>query len=485
VNIAALDIATKNDLANQFITDGLLVLPRVGLPPAFVPPVTDLVFLRLDDATCEVHIGSDTSYVGASPAWQEINARSEGPGRTRFVLSVRGDLFVALKAFEGLVRESAMHDDGAGLAVDGSLARGGTPGSGAAGLTDMEAVHEGIRDIYRPMYLDEDELFEQLCARIRGQDDALRALSAAVVRHCARPSPARPAVVFSIGPSGVGKTRTAEVLAEVLADFDDDKKSYQYLRLDMTEYQEPHRVSQLLGAPQGYVGHGEGSQLVDALRTSGGRLIVLFDEIDKAHPRILRVLMNAMDAGRLSTPEGSAGDRELDCRRSVFIFTSNLDAKAILTELETRQAFGNRPVEDDVCRRRLHATGIAPEIVGRIGRFLVYRPLSAETRAEIMALAIVDVAKEYDVEVAYIDPKVIIHLMQEVRSQSFGVRPERFLIDDLLGGVFSKVAKQGVAGPVQVTGPPFHCGPVEPATKESRPVDEGLPAPETPEETEP
>ena len=106
--------------------------------------------------------------------------------------------------------------------------------------------------------------------------------------------------MFAVGPSGVGKTRAAEALAQALNGLLEAGAGYQFLRLDMAEYQESHRVSQLLGAPQGYVGHGEGSQLLDTL-AANPRTIVLFDEIEKAHPSILRVLMNAMDAGRLSS----------------------------------------------------------------------------------------------------------------------------------------------------------------------------------------
>lgn len=322
----------------------------------------------------------------------------------------------------------------------------------------MATVHEGIRDIRRPLYLDEVVLFERLRERILGQDDALKTLAAVMVRHFARRRPARPAVVFAVGPSGVGKTRTAEVVAEVLRAFDDENNGYQFLRLDMAEYQEAHRVSQLIGAPQGYIGHNDGSQLLDALRANP-RTIALFDEIEKAHAAVLRVLMNAMDAGRLSTASRSSGGREIDCRHAVFMFTSNQDAKSILDELETRDAFGDRAVEDDVCRRRLHAAGIAPEIVGRIGRFLVYRPLSPETRAEIVALAISEVAEEYGLRVAYVEPSVIVELMQKSRSQSFGVRPERFLVDDVLGGAFAKPAEQDDSEPIVVVGPPFECNP--------------------------
>ena len=295
-----------------------------------------------------------------------------------------------------------------------------------------------------------------------------------MVRHLARKRPARPAVVFAVGPSGVGKTRTAEVMAQVLRELDDENNGYQFLRLDMTEYQEAHRVSQLIGAPQGYVGHGEGSQLLDALRANP-RTIVLFDEIEKAHPAILRVLMNAMDAGRLTTASNSASGREIDCRQSVFMFTSNLDAKSILDELDSRSAFGNRAVEDEVCRRRLHAGGIAPEIVGRIGRFLVYRPLSPETRAEIVALAVAEVGEEYGLNVSYVEPKVIVDLMQKIRSSDFGVRPERFLIDDLLGSAFAKAASQGTNDPVTVAGPPYECRVADSASPASE---------ESPEDTE-
>ena len=323
-------------------------------------------------------------------------------------------------------------------------------------ITDMAVVHEGIRDIHRPLYLDEAVLFERLNQRILGQVDALKGLSAVMARHLARRQPSRPAVIFAVGPSGVGKTRTAEMMSQVLREFYDENNSYQFLRLDMTEYQEAHRVSQLIGAPQGYIGHGDGSQLLDALR-SNPRTIVLFDEIEKAHPAILRVLMNAMDAGRLSTASRTANGPEIDCRNAVFMFTSNIDANSILDELESRKAFGKRAIEDEVCRRRLHAAGIAPEIVGRIGRFLVFRSLSPEIRAEIVALAIAEVGEEYGLKIKYVEPSVIVDLMHKARSSNFGVRPERYLIDDLLGSTFAEAASYDSAKSVSVAGPPYKC----------------------------
>lgn len=327
-------------------------------------------------------------------------------------------------------------------------------------ITDMNAIHASIPDRKQVVYLDEDELFSKLKEHIMGQDSALSVTSSVVVRHLARKQPERPAVLFAIGPTGVGKTRTAEVLATVLRELTESNNAYQYLRLDMSEYQEAHRVSQLLGAPQGYIGHGEGSQFIDALRANP-HIIVLFDEFEKAHQDVSRAIMNAMDAGRISSSSNGDGGREIDCRHAIFIFTSNLDADAILDELETRSVYDNREVTDEVCRRRLKASGIPPEIIGRIGRFLVYRPLTGTTRAAIIALAITEVAKEYGVNVVYVEPDVVIEIMKKGRSDDFGIRPEKFLIDDMLGGVFAKAAQNGMTQPVRITSNPHECIPFE------------------------
>ena len=166
--------------------------------------------------------------------------------------------------------------------------------------------------------------------------------------------------------------------------------------------------------------------------------------------------MNAMDAGRLSTASRGADGHAIDCRHAVFLLTSNLDAKELLAELATRDAFGDRAVEDEVCRRRLHGAGVPAEIVGRIGRFLVYQPLSPETRAAIMALAITEAADEYGVTVATIEPGVILDLLRQAGAASFGARPARALIDDALGAA---LAASPAEQPVSITGPPFACHP--------------------------
>jgi hypothetical protein len=325
-------------------------------------------------------------------------------------------------------------------------------------LTDFAAVSVSLNP-KRAAYLDEAEVFNRLARRVRGQDAAMHCLVGQTCRHLAKPNPTRPAVFFAVGETGVGKTHSAHNLAEVLSEMGDDRAHCGFVRLDMAEYQEGNRISQLTGSPQGYIGFGEGSQLVDALRANP-KTVVLFDEIEKAHPSILRALMGMMDAGRLSTASKSNGSREIDCRSALVIFTSNLEASGIVNELQQRNAFGQTDVEDEVCRRRLKAAGISPEIVGRIGRFLVFRSLSADAHAEIVTLAVADVAREYGLEVQRIEPAVVVSILEAIRSHGFGARPERYQIDELLGGMFAHLAAAGARTPILVKGPPFECLPV-------------------------
>lgn len=324
-------------------------------------------------------------------------------------------------------------------------------------LTDLEAVAGQLPLETHAWRVDEDDLFQELVTRIRGQDDAMWQLAKQVRRHLARQAPRRPATFMAVGPTGVGKTAAAEHLPVALRGRLPDGAAFGFLRLDMSEYQERHRISQLLGAPQGYLGYGDGAQLVDRLRANT-QTIVLFDEIEKAHPDILRALMNMLDAGRLSAASAHAGGHEVDCRRAVFIFTSNLDATGILQEIETRNVFGNRAAVDAICRSRLRAAGVAPELAGRIGCFLVFQRLDREARAEVVTLAIARVAEEYGVHVVRIDSTVVADILMSCGSEGFGARPDEYLVDELLGPCFSDAAATGLKEPMAViAGPPYQC----------------------------
>lgn len=322
------------------------------------------------------------------------------------------------------------------------------------------AVYGGLRLGAPRMELDEAGLLAALSVEVHGQETALGTLARRVAQHLARRAARRPLTLMAIGPTGVGKTSTALALAEVLCGSGESASpAYSFLRLDMAEYSEAHRVSQLLGAPQGYVGYGDGAQLADALAASP-RTLVLLDEIDKAHPRVLQALMNAMDAGRLSTPGRTRSGRELDFRQALLFFTSNLDATGILAE--ARGAPEDRPeVVDEVCRRRLRAAGVAPEFLGRIMAFLLFRPLSPEARVSLLARLIIRTAKEYEVSLATVEPSVVAHVAERAQGGRFGARPDEYLVDEILGPWLASAARTAPARALVLAGPPFHfvpCG---------------------------
>lgn len=343
-------------------------------------------------------------------------------------------------------------------------------------LTDLSAVQAQLVQDNAPfdMAATEERLKRGLQQQVRGQTPATATMAFRVARHLARKGARRPLSIFAVGPTGVGKTRSAEVLARELGELEPQGASrraqgYSYLRLDMSEYQEKHRVSQLLGSPQGYAGYSDGAQLVDAL-AANPQTVVLLDEIEKAHPDILRALMNALDAGRLSRANGTSGNREIDCRRAIFVFTSNLNDgieddlrlwEAIAPDSATTDGDYRRAVEES-CRWRLQGSGIAPELIGRIGCFLAFRPLTEGARAEIVSLTIVHAAREYNVEIGRIAPEVVAYILRNGPETDWGTRPDEYFVDELLGDAFAIAMKTTNPGQIfGVEGPPFVCVPME------------------------
>ncbi|HZW04233.1 MAG TPA: AAA family ATPase, partial [Anaerolineaceae bacterium] len=211
---------------------------------------------------------------------------------------------------------------------------------------------------------------ERLHERVVGQDEAVRVVANAVRRaRAGLQDPNRPIGSFIfLGPTGVGKTELARALAEFL--FDDE---HAIVRIDMSEYQEKHTVSRLIGAPPGYVGYEEGGQLTEAVRRRPYS-VVLFDEIEKAHPEVFNVLLQLLDDGRLTDGQG----RTVDFRNTVVIMTSNLGS-------EFWQ--GGRTVSRDELQRLL-AAHFRPEFLNRIDEIVVFHMLSREDLAEIVRIQI-------------------------------------------------------------------------------------------------
>jgi ATP-dependent Clp protease ATP-binding subunit ClpB len=213
---------------------------------------------------------------------------------------------------------------------------------------------------------------ERLHERVIGQDEAVSAVANAVRRNRSGLSdPNRPVGSFIfLGPTGVGKTELARALAEFL--FDNEQA---LIRLDMSEYQEKHTIARLIGAPPGYVGYDEGGQLTEAVRRRPYS-VILFDEIEKAHPDVFNILLQILDDGRLTDGQG----RTVDFRNAVIIMTSNLGSQIIM-EMAGRQFEDVRDAVTAVLRDHFR-----PEFLNRVDEVIVFRPLTQEQLGAIVGI---------------------------------------------------------------------------------------------------
>jgi ATP-dependent Clp protease ATP-binding subunit ClpB len=255
---------------------------------------------------------------------------------------------------------------------------------------------------------------ERLRERVVGQDEALSVVANAIRRSRAGLSdPKRPIGSFIfLGPTGVGKTETARALAEFL--FDDEQAM---VRIDMSEYMEKHAVSRLIGAPPGYVGYDEGGQLTEAIRRRP-YAVVLFDEIEKAHPDVFNILLQVLDDGRLTDSQG----RTVDFKNTVLIMTSNIGAD----KLTTAWASGEAGFEEargrvmDVLRQHFR-----PEFLNRVDDVVVFHPLEESQLIHIVDLRLKDLQK------LLADRKITIELTDAAKKaifkagydRAYGARP--------------------------------------------------------------
>src|ERR1700739_280167 len=242
----------------------------------------------------------------------------------------------------------------------------------------------------------------RLRERVVGQDAALSVVANAIRRSRAGLSdPKRPIGSFIfLGPTGVGKTETARALAEFL--FDDEQSM---IRIDMSEYMEKHAVARLIGAPPGYVGYDEGGQLTEAVRRRP-YAVVLFDEIEKAHPDVFNVLLQVLDDGRLTDSKG----RTVDFKNTVLIMTSNVGA----AQLSTAWAQGEEGFEE-AKTRVMDELGkhFKPEFLNRVDAIVVCRPLGDEQLAHIVDLRLKDLQK------LLADRKITLELTDDARKAIF------------------------------------------------------------------
>jgi ATP-dependent Clp protease ATP-binding subunit ClpC len=266
------------------------------------------------------------------------------------------------------------------------------------------------------------QMEERLHERIIGQEEAIHAISDAIRRaRSGLKDPARPIGSFIfIGPSGVGKTELAKALAWFM--FDDEDA---LVRVDMSEYREQHTVSRLFGAPPGYVGYEEGGQLTEAVRRRPYR-VVLFDEIEKAHPEVWNALLQILDDGRLTDGQGNV----VDFRNTVLIMTSNLGTEYVrkggtLGFLQRTENDEDRDAHEKI-EKALKGT-FRPEFLNRIDEIIMFSPLSVEEMEQIVELQmkeIQDRLNEFGVKVGLTD-KSRKWLAKTGYDPAFGARPLR------------------------------------------------------------
>jgi ATP-dependent Clp protease ATP-binding subunit ClpB len=263
---------------------------------------------------------------------------------------------------------------------------------------------------------------ERLHLRVVGQHEAVTAVANAIRRaRAGLQDPNRPLGSFLfLGPTGVGKTEMARALAEFL--FDDE---HALTRIDMSEYQEKHTVSRLVGAPPGYVGYDEAGQLTEAVRRRP-YAVVLFDEIEKAHPEVLNVMLQLLDDGRLTDAKG----RTVDFKNTVVIMTSNLGSD-LLTERASEDTIpeGVRRQVMEVVR-----THFRPEFLNRIDEVILFHPLSRTHLASIIDIQARHLLKRLE------DRKIHVELSERAREllvregydPAYGARPLKRTIQKLV-----------------------------------------------------
>ena len=280
-------------------------------------------------------------------------------------------------------------------------------------------------------------LADELHKRVIGQDEGVELVTEAIIRSKAGiKDPTKPIGSFLfLGPTGVGKTELAKALAESL--FDDENNM---IRIDMSEYMEKYSVSRLIGAPPGYVGYDEGGQLTEAVRRKPYS-VVLFDEIEKAHPDVFNVLLQVLDDGRITDSQG----RTVDFKNTILIMTSNIGSACLLDGMDENGNISEESQQAVMNDLRAH---FRPEFLNRLDEMIMFRPLTKENIYDIIDLLVADVNKRLA------DKELSIELTEAAKNQiveggydpNYGARPLKRYLQKHVETLVAKLMLQGDIG---------------------------------------
>ncbi|HOV26525.1 MAG TPA: ATP-dependent chaperone ClpB [Pseudobacteroides sp.] len=279
-------------------------------------------------------------------------------------------------------------------------------------------------------------LEDLLHKRVVGQDEAVTAVSNAVIRaRSGLKDPRRPIGSFIfLGPTGVGKTELAKALSQALFDSDDN-----VVRIDMSEYMEKHSVARLIGAPPGYVGYEEGGQLTEAVRRKP-YCVILFDEIEKAHPEVFNVLLQLLDDGRLTDSQG----RTVDFKNTVVIMTSNLGSQHLLNGIDENGQIDSKAREYVTGELNRH---FKPEFLNRVDEIVLFKPLGREEIVKIIDLALADIRRRLDDRMIGLEvsKEAKEFMAQNAYNPVFGARPVKRYMQKFIE---TEIGKKIISGEV-------------------------------------
>lgn len=327
----------------------------------------------------------------------------------------------------------------------GCAPSGGTPPPAGADASPVEAP-----GIWPQLYL---RLVEDLGRTVLGQERAVEAAAFRLYSHVEKREPARPLSLVFYGPTGVGKSELGKALAPALERCCGGR--YQSVWTELNTFTQPHSVHRLTGAPPSYVGY-EDQPIFEAVRRSP-RTVFMFDELEKAHPEVLKVFMSILDEGRCTAHRADdTGERELDFRRCVFVFTTNADlstagsrplgfsSRQEEAKVERKKAAAPAELaeqlfqENEEARRAMVRHGVLAEIAGRFSGFIPFRPLDEAARLAITAKQIATLGREYGLQILQVDPATVRAL--EPGRDALSARSIVSVLEGVLSPVFSQAA---------------------------------------------